>query len=362
MRTADFDFSLPPDQIAQYPSPTRDSSRLLVLDRKSGKSSHHQFVEISRILRPNDLLVLNNSKVFPARLRGFKLGSGGVIEILLLEETAPMEWWAMVKPGKRVRPGSCIVFPSRSRSGQEFRAEVLEKNELGHVHLRFIDTASFRDLLEQTGEIPLPPYIVRSQNRLNELDQIRYQTVYAQVDGSVAAPTAGLHFTEKILEDLKTRGVDIQFVTLHVGYGTFSPVKTESVADHRMHEERFDVPEVTAHAIARARAEGRRIVSIGTTTTRVLESVARQNDGRIVAGPGRTQIFLYPPAQFKVVDVLLTNFHLPQSTLLMLVSAFAAPGEVDRGRFMVLNAYAEAVREGYRFFSYGDAMLIGDDV
>ncbi len=357
MLTSEFDFHLPAELVAQNPAPERDGSRLLVVERATGVFRHLKFVQISDHLRAGDVLVMNNSRVIPARLRGFKADSGGEVEILLLEEAVPGEWWVLLKPGKRVRPGTRIVFRTTTGAESRVHAEVLEKSEGGQCRLRFFGTPDVVASARELGEIPLPPYISRSAPATNPEDITRYQTVYAQHDGSVAAPTAGLHLTPRFLAEVADRGVETHFVTLHVGAGTFAPVKTGRIAEHRMHEERFDVPAATAVAINRAKAEGRRVIAVGTTTTRVLEHVARIN-GEVVAGPGRTRIFLYPPATFHVVDALLTNFHLPQSTLLMLVSAFAAPGEHPRGRDLILRAYAEAVRERYRFFSYGDAMFL----
>lgn len=358
MLTAEFDYSLPPELIAQQPADRRDGSRLLVLRRTSGDFEHSRFAEFPRYLRVGDVLVLNNSRVIPARLHGRKADTGGEIEILLLEETSPFEWWVMLRPGKRVRSGTEIIFHTPTGQPTSLTAEVLAKNDEGHCRLRFGGTANLRETVAALGEMPLPPYINRSDSASTAADRNRYQTVFAQHDGSVAAPTAGLHFTHEVLATLKSGGIETRFVTLHVGHGTFAPVKADRIENHRMHEERFEVPPETADAVNRAKAEGRRVVAVGTTSVRVLESVAREHEGRLMAGPGRTRIFLHPPAKFSLVDGLLTNFHLPQSTLLMLVSAFAAPGEHPRGRDIVLGAYAEAIRERYRFFSYGDAMLL----
>ena len=358
MLTAEFDYFLPPDLIAQHPAPERDGSRLLVVHRSGAPIEHRHFSGLGSFFRPGDVLVLNNSRVIPARLRGFKPETQGAVEVLLLHEQTPACWWVMLKPGKRVRPGTCIRF--RSPLGQEspLEAEVLEKNSEGHCLLRFGGVPDVAAAFADLGEMPLPPYIVRSAPAVGVEDRTRYQTVFAQNDGSVAAPTAGLHFTDAVLARLRASGVETHFVTLHVGHGTFAPVKADQLEDHRMHEERFDLPASTAEAVNRAKAEGRRVIAVGTTSVRVLESVARATAGALVPGAGATRIFLHPPAKFAVVDGLLTNFHLPQSTLLMLVSAFAAPGEPLRGRERILAAYAEAVRERYRFFSYGDAMLI----
>lgn len=357
LRTLDFDYLLPPELIAQHPAPQRDQSRLLVLDRMTGQISHRQFPDLLSHLGPGDALVLNNSRVIPARLRGVKQGSGGQVEILLVEENAANDWWVMLRPGKRVRPGTLIDFTWHDGSPAALTAEVLEKNEEGHCRMRFQCAGNVLDVIDSLGEIPLPPYIAREAGASSAEDLERYQTVYAQDRGSVAAPTAGLHFTPALLAQIKALGVDIHYVTLHVGLGTFAPLKVENIAEHRMHSERFEISAETVAAIAHTKAKGGRVLAIGTTTVRVLESAAAQNNGTLMAMRGKTNIFIYPPYQFRVVDGLVTNFHLPQSTLLMLVSAFASPGEM-RGRELMLGAYAEAVREKYRFFSYGDAMLI----
>jgi S-adenosylmethionine:tRNA ribosyltransferase-isomerase len=354
MRTADFDFHLPESLIAQRPAPTRDSSRLLVLDRASGKVIHCANINgIIGFLRPGDLIVFNDSKVFPARLRGQKAGSGGQIEVLLLEEVSTNVWWTMLRPGKRVRAGTRILFGSSHESATA-AAIVLEKNAEGHCRLQFSGTRNITTLLDDIGEVPLPPYIVRPPEAQ---DAERYQTIFARDPGSVAAPTAGLHFTEDLLRELRARDVQIEFITLHVGLGTFAPVKAAHLTQHTMHEERFEVDAGTAARINAARQQGRRVVAVGTTSVRVLESVAAEHGGRLAGVAGRTRIFIHPPFTFHVVGALLTNFHLPRSTLLMLASAFAAPGET-RGMDLVLAAYEEAVRQEYRFFSYGDAMLI----
>ena len=358
MLTRDYHYDLPADRIAQYPAANRDQSRLLILHRDGSPMEHQTFSAFPNLLRPGDLLVLNDSRVIPARLRGVKESSGGSFEILLLEENAPLDWWVMLRPGKRVRPGTRLRFLGRDRALSDLNAEVLEKNGEGWCRLQFQGVTDLRKTLQLLGEIPLPPYLSRASSGEEPPDRIRYQTVYARQDGSVAAPTAGLHFTPALLDVIRARGVDVQFVTLHVGHGTFAPVKTGNLEEHRMHEEWYEVPPATADAWQRARAEGRRVVAVGTTSVRVLESVGRANSGQVVAGSGRTRIFLHPPQTFISVDALLTNFHLPESTLLMLVSAFAAPGENERGRLQVLETYREAIRLGYRFFSYGDAMFI----
>jgi len=354
----DFDFLLPPELIAQTPARQRDQSRLLVLDRASGNLSHRRFSDLLEYLRPGDLLVLNDSKVIPARLRATNTASGGELEVLLLEENGPNDWWAMVRPGKRARLNSRILLRSRHRGAPEgIHATVIEQNSEGHRRLQFSGIANLFEVLPALGEVPLPPYIQRPPAANLAEDLARYQTVYAEASGSVAAPTAGLHFTTELLQRIRQQGVHVCAVTLHVGAGTFAPVKVTKLSEHPMHEERYVVSDGAAQAIDSARREGRRIIAVGTTAARVLESASLSNHGQIAPGAGRTRLFIYPPYQFQTVDALLTNFHLPQSTLLMLVSAFAAPGET-RGRDLVLSAYAEAIRERYRFFSYGDAMLL----
>jgi S-adenosylmethionine:tRNA ribosyltransferase-isomerase len=357
MQTADFDFSLPPESIAQTPARERDQSRLLVLSRADGSVTHEKFRAVLNHLRAGDVLVLNNSAVIPARLRGKNARTGGRFEILLLEEMGVNDWWVMLRPGKRARVGTEIIFETNTGAPAPERALVTAVNDEGHRRLRFSGADDVRRRLEALGETPLPPYIARADPAELAADKNRYQTVYAAPPGSVAAPTAGLHFTRALLDEIRALGVQVCFVTLHVGLGTFAPVKATALASHTMHEERYELDAETARAVNDAKRDGRRVVAVGTTSVRVLESVALQNGGRLVQGAGRTRIFIHPPFRFQIVDVLLTNFHLPRSTLLMLVSAFAAPGET-RGREMVLSAYVEAVRERYRFFSYGDAMLI----
>jgi S-adenosylmethionine:tRNA ribosyltransferase-isomerase len=357
MRTADFDFVLPPELIAQHPAPRRDESRLLVLHRKNGQTEHRRFPDLPGFLRANDVLVLNNSRVIHARLRGVNAKTGGKFEVLLLEETAANDWWAMLRPGKNARIGTQITFHTPAGKPAGVHATVVAMNDEGHRRLQFSGTPDISHELDALGEIPLPPYIERASAGDLDEDRERYQTVFAQPAGSVAAPTAGLHFTPEILDQIRARGVKVCFVTLHVGLGTFAPVKAETLDAHIMHEERFEVGEATVHAVSEAKSTGHRVIAVGTTSVRVLESVAAQNSGRLNVFKGKTRIFIHPPHAFQIVDALLTNFHLPCSTLLMLVSAFAAPGE-SRGREMVLSAYAEAIRERYRFFSYGDAMLI----
>jgi S-adenosylmethionine:tRNA ribosyltransferase-isomerase len=357
MRTADFDFVLPPELIAQHPAPRRDESRLLVLHRQNGQTEHRRFPDLLAFLRAGDVLVLNNSRVISARLRGVNAKTGGKFEILLLEETKTNGWWAMLRPGKNARIGTQIVLLNPAGEPTKILATVVEINDEGHRRLEFSGTPDISHDLDSLGEIPLPPYIERAAASELAEDKERYQTVFARPTGSVAAPTAGLHFTPEILDQIRAHGVKVCFVTLHVGLGTFAPVKAETLAEHKMHEERFEVGEETVRAVNEAKKFGQRVIAVGTTSVRVLESVAALNHGKLNVFKGKTRIFIHPPHDFKIVDALLTNFHLPCSTLLMLVSAFAAPGG-SRGREMVLAAYAEAVRERYRFFSYGDAMLI----
>jgi S-adenosylmethionine:tRNA ribosyltransferase-isomerase len=357
MRTADFDFHLPQELIAQHPAPQRDQSRLLVLRRCAGTLTHERFSALPGHLTAGDVLVLNDTRVIPARLRGTNVRTGGVFEVLLLEENAPNDWWALVRPGKRARVGAKITLRRLDGQLSSIQAEVLDKGDGFRHRLRFEGTPEIGRELDGLGEMPLPPYIERPTASRSPEDKERYQTVFATAAGSAAAPTAGLHFTTELLEKIRAKGVQVCFVTLRVGLATFAPVRVENLAEHVMHEEWFSLGEATATAIHAAKKAGRRVVAVGTTSVRVLESVAAQNDGRIVPTQGRTRIFIHPPYRFRVVDALVTNFHLPCSTLLMLVSAFAAPGET-RGRETVLNAYAEAIRERYRFFSYGDAMLI----
>lgn len=358
MIAKDFHFDLPADRIAQHPAARRDQSRLLVFHRSTGDFEHRGFGDFESLLRPDDLLILNDSRVIPARMHGFKVATRGAVEILLLEEVAPLRWWVMLRPGKRVRPGTSLRFLDHQKEPSKLQATVLEKNSEGNCLLQFEGVSDLTAILETLGEVPLPPYISRSTTGDDLEDRIRYQTVYARHNGSVAAPTAGLHFTPELLGRIRQRGVETKFLTLHVGHGTFAPVKAERIEDHRMHEERFTVPEETAEAWRRARAASRRIIAVGTTCVRVLEHVFRENHGTLVSGSGRTSIFIHPPQTIRAVDALLTNFHLPESTLLMLVSAFAAPGDLDTGRLRILNAYREAVRLNYRFFSYGDAMFL----
>lgn len=355
MQTSDFDFSLPPELIAQQPVPRRDQSRLLVLQRAEGQMAHRQFSDLVEYLRPGDLLVLNDSRVIPARLRGVNAATGGRFEIFLLEEVARDRWQALLRPGKRARVGTKIQILDRNENATAMEGVVLEISPEGHRLLQFSGSRPISEQLETLGEVPLPPYIQRAAGQSE--DRERYQTVFANPPGSVAAPTAGLHFTEELLDRIGRNGVEIQFITLHVGAGTFAPVKTEDLASHVMHEERFAISTETARALNAAKKEGRRVWAVGTTTLRVLESAARLGAGNVSAGSGRTSIFIHPPFHFQMVDALLTNFHLPRSTLLMLAAAFATPGKTE-GRATILRAYEEAISLKYRFFSYGDAMLL----
>jgi len=342
MRLEDFDFELPPQQIAQYPLPGRDDSRLMVLDRRQQAVDTGMFPDILRYFRAGDLLVINDTRVIPARLLG-KKESGGRIEVFLVRRLAAEDesWACLTRCSKPPRTGSRLFLAGG------IEGEVLEGGEAPYRHIRFVCAGDFHQALEQSGRIPLPPYIRREDDAT---DRIRYQTVFANRRGAVAAPTAGLHFTTAILDELRRLGVEIQNLTLHVGLGTFLPVRVDDVRQHRMHGENYHLPEATAVAVNRAKAEGRRVFALGTTTTRTLEH-AVDAQGRVVAGEGVSDLFIYPGFRFQIVDALITNFHLPGSTLLMLVSAFA-------GRDFTLAAYRQAVREGFRFFSYGDCMLI----
>jgi S-adenosylmethionine:tRNA ribosyltransferase-isomerase len=348
VKTSDFDYALPQELIAQVPAPQRDKSRLLVVDRLQKTISHKHFVDLPDYLNPGDVLVMNNSRVIPARLRARNSKTGGSFEILLLEEVGTNDWWAMMRPGKRARVGTELQILDKSQNPTGFSANVLDMNSEGHRRLQFFGASDLLAELDHFGEVPLPPYIERIA--ANTADNERYQTIYAEPAGSVAAPTAGLHFTTELLGKIRERGVKTFFVTLHVGPGTFAPVKTESLDEHVMHYERYVIPAETSNAVSKAKATGRRVIAVGTTSVRVLEGSNGEQSGR-------TNIFIHPPRQFNRVDALITNFHLPRSTLLMLVSAFADPGRT-RGRELILRAYEEAIARRYRFFSYGDAMLI----
>lgn len=340
LKKSDFYFDLPEELIAQDPLEDRSSSRLLVLDKETGETSHHIFKEVINYLNPGDCLVLNNTKVIPARLIGHKEDTGAAIEVLLLKRKENDIWETLVKPGKKCKPGTKIVF------GEELlHATVLETVEDGNRLIRFSYEGIFEEILDRLGEMPLPPYITHKLQ-----DKNRYQTVYAKYEGSAAAPTAGLHFTKELLRQIEEKGIDIAYVTLHVGLGTFRPVKVDNILEHHMHSEFYQVTKEAADKINKAKREGHRVICVGTTSCRTVESAADEN-GMVKEGCDNTEIFIYPGYKFKVLDALITNFHLPESTLVMLVSALA-------GREHILNAYEEAIREKYRFFSFGDAMLI----
>lgn len=340
MKTSDFNFELPEELIAQEPLKDRASSRLLVLHKDTGEREHRHFRDIQEYLHPGDCLVVNDTKVLPARLFGERIGTGAVIEVLLLVRKELDIWEVLVRPGKKARPGDRISF-----GGGRLMAEVLNVVEGGNRIIRFHYDGVFENILDELGEMPLPPYITHTLE-----DKTRYQTVYAKHEGSAAAPTAGLHFTPELLEEIAEMGVKIAHVTLHVGLGTFRPVKVEDVLDHEMHAEYYVVEEEQAAIMNEAKRNGGRIFAVGTTSTRTLESVTDEN-GVVQAKSGWTKIFIYPGYHFRAVDCLITNFHLPESTLIMLVSALA-------GKELVLETYAEAVQNRYRFFSFGDAMLI----
>lgn len=340
MNVKDYDYDLPEELIAQDPLEDRSSSQLMVLDRQTGDVEHRHFTDILEYLHPGDCLVINNTKVIPARLFGVKEDTQAKIEVLLLKRKENDIWETLVKPGKKAKPGTKLVFGDGLLT-----AEVVDVVEEGNRLIQFHYDGIFEEILDQLGQMPLPPYITHQLK-----DKNRYQTVYAKYDGSAAAPTAGLHFTKELLQKVKDMGVDIAEVTLHVGLGTFRPVKVENVLDHHMHSEFYMVSQEAADKINRAKESGHRVIAVGTTSTRTLEAAADEN-GRLHETSGWTEIFIYPGYQFKVIDALITNFHLPQSTLVMLVSALA-------GREHVLHAYEIAVKERYRFFSFGDAMLI----
>ena len=340
MKTADFDFYLPDELIAQTPLERRDASRLLVLDKETGETRHMHFYDLPGLLRPGDCLVLNDSRVLPARLLGRREPGGGAVEVLLLTDRGDKVWECLVRPGRKLKPGTRVSFGDGLLHG-----EVLSVEEGGNRLVRFDYQGIFLELLEQLGKMPLPPYI-----KAELQDPERYQTVYSREVGSAAAPTAGLHFTKELLDQIAAKGVRICYVTLHVGLGTFRPVKAEDIADHEMHSEYCMVPEETARVVNETKASGGRVICVGTTSCRTVESMAGE-DGVLMPGGRWTNIFIYPGYRFKVLDCLVTNFHLPQSTLVMLVSALA-------GREHILAAYQEAVEQKYRFFSFGDAMMI----
>ena len=347
MKTADFDYVLPPELIAQHPAPERDQARMMVVSRKTGRMVHGHFYDIPEYLQPGDLLVVNDTRVIPARIFGRKKASGGKVEVLLLEELKPGVWDVLLRSRNRPKPGDSILLGD----GQA-EALLLEDGEMGRARIRITTNEPWEKVLEEIGVPPLPPYISRKRSVPGQLeeDRSRYQTLFARNPGAVAAPTAGLHFTPAVFQSLEKKGIRRATVTLHVGIGTFRPVETETVEAHKMDEERFVVPEDTARAVNETRASGGRIVAVGSTSVRTLESVADEN-GVVRPAQGRSGLFIVPPYRFKAVDAMLTNFHLPKSTLLMMVSALA-------GRELILRAYEEAVREKYRFYSYGDCMLI----
>lgn len=357
MRTADFDYPLPESLIAQTPLERRDDSRLLVLDRSRSGIEHRHFRDLVELLPSPAVLVFNDSKVIRARLRAQNAQSTGLFELLLLEQNGYNDWWAMIRPGKRAKLGGRLILRHALRGNTGITAEVTDINEEGHRRLHFSGTPDLLRELDELGELPLPPYIERPAGSRDPQDDARYQTIYAGQPGSIAAPTAGLHFTADVLSALEKRGLQLARTTLHVGAGTFTPVKSDNIAEHRMHSECYTLDSTNAETIEQARQQGIPIIAVGTTTLRVLESIAKPHPHAITAAQGKTNIFIYPPANFKVVSSLITNFHLPQSTLLMLVSAFASPGKVD-GRELILRAYREAIEQRYRFFSYGDAMWI----
>lgn len=340
MKTSDFDYELPQELIAQDPLEQRDSSRLLILDKKTGERTHRIFHDIIDYLHEGDCLVINNTKVIPARLIGEREGTGGKVEVLLLKRKTDNVWETLVKPGKKARPGMRLSF-----GGGLLHAEVQEVVDEGNRLIRFEYEGIFEEILDQLGQMPLPPYITHQLK-----DKNRYQTVYAKYEGSAAAPTAGLHFTEELLQRIQEKGVRIARVTLHVGLGTFRPVKVEDVTEHHMHTEFYHVSQEAADIINETKKQGGRVICVGTTSCRTIESAADEH-GVVQATEGDTDIFIYPGYKFKVLDCLITNFHLPESTLLMLVSALA-------GKENIMAAYKEAVEMRYRFFSFGDAMFI----
>ncbi len=350
MRIDEFDYNLPEELIAQYPSKERDKCRLMVLNREDGSLSHEMFYDIIDHLREGDCMVFNSSKVIPARLFGEKLGTGVKVEFLLIKRLGDSDKWeTMVRPGRRLKPGDRVAFGEGSN---QIEAEIISYGDGGTRIVKFYYDGIFMERLEELGKMPLPPYIDRESE---EEDKEMYQTVYADKPGSVASPTAGLHFTEELLEKAKSKGVKLEFVTLHVGIGTFRPVKVENIEDHKMHFEEYSISEETADSINASILSGNRIISVGTTSTRTLESAAFKDEKSdkflVKSGGGSTGIFIYPGYEFKIVNALVTNFHLPKSTLIMLISALY-------NREKILEAYEVAVKEKYRFFSYGDAMLI----
>ena len=342
MKKSDFYFELPPEQIAQTPAEPRDHSKLMVIDRKTGEISHLKFYDLADLLNPGDCLILNDTKVLPARLYGEKEGTGAFVEMLLLENKGNDIWEAVMRPGRKLPPKTKVRFGEGL-----LNAEVLEIIDDGKRLVKLSYRGEFYSLLDKIGQMPLPHYITAELK-----DNERYQTVYAKEQGSAAAPTAGLHFTPQLLDKIKSKGVSVEYVTLHVGLGTFRPVKTEDITKHIMHTEHYVLPQHTSDCINRTRQNGGRVFAVGTTSCRTLESVAKKY-GKIVTDSAKTDIFIYPPYEFKVLDGLITNFHLPESTLIMLVSAFA-------GTESTKNAYQTAIKKGYRFYSFGDSMMIMD--
>ena len=344
MKKSDFYYNLPEELIAQTPVTPRDHSRLMVVDRESGAITHRHFYNLCDILQKGDLLVMNDSRVLPARLYGEKVDNGTFIEFLLLEQKGDKLWEIICRPGKKAKVGTKFSF-----GGGKLLAEVVEVKPDGNRIVQFSCDGNFYTVLDEIGQMPLPPYITKKLE-----DKERYQTVYSRELGSAAAPTAGLHFTKEMLQALREKGVETAFVTLHVGLGTFRPVKEDDELQHKMHSEHYHLPQETVDKILQTKQNGGRVIAVGTTSCRTLEAVATEHDGKLVAADGYTDIFIYPGYSFKMMDVLITNFHLPESTLLMLVSALA-------GKEQVMRVYEEAVQERYRFFSFGDAMIILDD-
>ena len=345
MNVTDFDYNLPEELIAQTPLKKRDSSRLLVLDKNNGDIKHETFSNITDYLRKGDVLVLNDTKVIPARLIGIKEETGAVIELLLLKDLGEDTWECLSKPAKRLHVGTIVSFGEG-----KLKAQVVEKKDEGVTIVKLLYKGILMEILDSLGTMPLPPYI---HEKLE--DQGRYQTVYAKYSGSAAAPTAGLHFTPELLKSIEDMGVIVTYVTLHVGLGTFRPVEVDNILEHKMHSEYYIMTDETAKILNDAKDEGRRIIAVGTTSTRTLETIASNNDGRFVSCSGDTSIFIYPGYEFKGIDCLITNFHLPKSTLVMLVSALSS-------KEIILNAYQEAIIEKYRFFSFGDSMFITNDI
>lgn len=338
MKLENFNYDLPTNLIAQEPAEPRDSCRLMLVDKKTGEWEHQSFRDILNEIRAGDVLVFNNTKVIPARLYGQRKGTGGKVEMLLLSPKGNDNWEVLVKPGKKALPGTEIVF------NEHMSCQIVDKTDFGGRIAHFKYNGEFDSILDQIGEMPIPPYIHKKLE-----DKNKYQTIYAKYKGSAAAPTAGLHFTEELLEEIKNRGAGVYFVTLHVGLGTFRPVAKENIEEHEMHKEWYDVPQITADAVNRAKTEGRRIIAVGTTSVRTLESAGQT--GTLVAGGGWTQLYIYPGYEWNIVDAIVTNFHLPESTLIMMMAAFA-------GTKHILSAYKEAVNQKYRFFSFGDAMFL----